>query len=63
MSSDKPESLSDKWSERFDDRDDEDLACEVWSRRLSLRDEAMANPVKGVAMNDDAKPSSRPEAK
>jgi hypothetical protein len=59
MSSDKLESLSEVWSARYDDRDDEDLACQVWSRRLAMRDEAMANPVKGLAVLDDPKAIDR----
>ena len=52
MSSDKFESLSDKWNERFDDRDDEDLACHVWARSLARRDAAMAQPFRNFTMDD-----------
>ena len=52
MSSDKFESLSDKWNARFDDRDDEDLACHVWARSLAKRDAAMAQPFRNFAMED-----------
>ncbi len=68
MSSDTPESLSDVWSARFDDRDDEDLSWHRWSQRLTMRDKAMAQPIKDFAMPEgpernlrdaanDAKPS------
>ncbi len=52
MSSDKFESLSDKWNARFDDRDDEDLACTIWARSLAKRDAAMAQPFRNFVMDD-----------
>jgi hypothetical protein len=54
MSSEKTESLSDMWSARFDDRDDEDLACHVWAQRLAAREKAMAQPIRNFALPDDA---------
>ena len=64
-------SLSDVWAARFDDRDDEDLAVQMWSRRLASREQAMAQPFKNFPMADDkgsgsdkptpAGPSDRPQ--
>ena len=51
MSSEK--SLSDVWAARYDDRDDEDLACQLWARRLATREQAMAQPFKNFALADD----------
>jgi hypothetical protein len=57
------QSLSEKWDERFDDRDDEELAWQVWAQKLALRDEAMANPIKAFDMPDDKAPGhDRPTA-
>jgi hypothetical protein len=53
-SNDKPESLSEVWNARFDDRDDEDLACHVWAQRLAMREKAMAQPIRNFAMPDEA---------
>ena len=54
MPSDKQDqSLSEIWNERFDDRDDEELACHVWAQQLAARDKAMANPIKTFEMPDD----------
>ena len=53
MSSDKIESLSEVWSARFDDRDDEELACHVWARQLARRDQAMAQPFRNFVMPDE----------
>jgi hypothetical protein len=50
----KSESLSEVWAARYDDRDDEDLACEMWARRLASRDLAMAQPFKDFPMADEA---------
>ena len=47
------ESTSDVWAARFDDRDDEDLAVQLWSRRLASREQAMAQPFKNFAMADE----------
>ena len=44
------QSLSEIWNERFDDRDDEELACHVWAQQLALRDQAMANPIKAFEL-------------
>lgn len=64
MSSDKPESLVQIWAERYDDRDAEDLLCRKWADGLTIREQAMANPIKnfvateefpaGEAVNDPA---------
>lgn len=63
MATDKPQSLSEVWSERYDDRDDEDLACQVWAQQLALRDQAMAHPVKAFDMPDEEAPGQdRPTA-
>ncbi len=57
------QSLSEKWSERFDDRDDEELACHVWTQQLNLRDQAMANPIKSFDLPEDQAPGrDRPTA-
>lgn len=53
MSSDKVEPLSDIWNSRFDDRDDEELAHQVWVQQMSLRDQAIAQPIRGFAMPDE----------
>lgn len=53
MSTVKPESLSEVWAARYDDRDDEDLACEMWARRLASRDLAMAQPFKDFPLADE----------
>lgn len=64
MPSDKQhQSLSEIWNERFDDRDDEELACHVWAQQLAARDKAMANPIKAFDMPDDKAPGrDRPTA-
>lgn len=56
MSSDKSESLSEVWSARYDDRDDEELACHVWAQQLAVREQAMAQPVKSFDMPDPPAP-------
>lgn len=48
VSSDKVKSVSETWAERYDDRDAEDLACERWSLRMALREQAMAQPFKNL---------------
>jgi hypothetical protein len=53
MSSDKVEPLSDVWTSRFDDRDDEELAHKVWVQQMSLRDQAIAQPIRGFSMPDE----------
>jgi hypothetical protein len=53
-SNDKTESLCEVWNARFDDRDDEDLACHVWAQRLAMREKAMAQPIRNFAMPDEA---------
>jgi hypothetical protein len=53
MSTVKSESLSETWAARYDDRDDEDIACEMWARRLASRDLAMAQPFKNFPMADE----------
>ena len=64
MSSDKQHpSLSEIWSERFDDRDDEELACQVWAQQLAARERAMANPIKSFDLPDEKAPGrDRPMA-
>lgn len=60
MPSDKQhQSLSEKWNERFDDRDDEELACHVWAQQLAARDQAMANPIKASFDMPDEKAPAR----
>jgi len=59
MPTDKTESLSEVWSARFDDRDDEDLAWHVWSQRLAAREKAMAQPVRNFTLPEDS--GSRPD--
>jgi hypothetical protein len=46
-------STSDVWAARFDDRDDEDLAVQMWSRRIASREQAMAQPFKNFPMADE----------
>jgi hypothetical protein len=55
---DKIESQAEVWNARFDDRDDEDLACQVWAQRLAAREQAMAQPIRNFTMPEDA--PSRP---
>lgn len=63
MSSDKVKSLSETWAERYDDRDDVDLACERWSLRMAIREQAIANPFKNSAMaTEGGTESERPQA-
>lgn len=52
MSSEKTTSVSEVWAARYDDRDDEDLACERWALRLTMRAKAMAQPVSNVSLPD-----------
>ncbi len=54
MSTEKTESQAEAWNARFDDRDDEDLAWRVWSQRLAAREKAMAHPIRGYAVPDEA---------
>ena len=56
MSSDKVEPLSDVWTSRFDDRDDEELAHKVWVQQMSLRDQAIAQPIRGFSMPEEQAP-------
>jgi hypothetical protein len=56
MSSEKSESLAEVWGARYDDRDAEDLACENWARRMALRDQAVAQPIRNFVVPDDAAP-------
>jgi len=56
MSSDKVEPLSDVWIARFDDRDDDELAHKVWAQQMSLRDQAIAQPIRGFSMPDEQAP-------
>jgi hypothetical protein len=58
MSSDKQQqSLSEVWSERYDDRDDVELACHVWAQSLARRDQAMAHPIKAFELTDEKAPN------
>lgn len=52
--SENTESLSDVWNARFDDRDDEDLACHLWAQRLTAREKAMAQPIRNFSLPDAA---------
>jgi hypothetical protein len=54
MPTDKTESLSEVWSARFDDRDDEDLAWHVWSQRLADREKAMAQPIRNFTLPEES---------
>jgi len=45
MSSDKLGSLSETWSARYDDRDDEELANHLWSQRMAARERALKHPI------------------
>jgi hypothetical protein len=63
MSSDKVKSVSETWAERYDDRDAEDLACERWSLRMALREQAMAQPFKNSPIASEAsQEKERPQA-
>ena len=54
MPTDKSETLSEVWSARFDDRDDDELAWHVWSQRLNAREKAMAQPIRNFTLPEDA---------
>ena len=54
MSNDKNEPLSEVWNARYDDRDDEELAHQVWVQQMSLRDQAVAHPIRGFTMPEEA---------
>jgi hypothetical protein len=54
MSGDKMEPLSEIWSARYDDRDDEAIAWHVWAQKMAVRDEAMANPIKNFELPEEA---------
>jgi hypothetical protein len=58
MPSDKFESLSEIWSARYDDRDDEALAHHMWNQRMAARDRAQAHPVKDFVMPDPTGPGA-----
>ncbi len=45
-------------SDRFEFRHREELACNLWVQRMAARDQAMAQPVRGVVMPDEM--ASRP---
>ncbi len=62
MSSDKVEPLSDVWIARFDDRDDEDLAHKVWMHQMAMRDQAIAQPVRGFSLPDEPASLTQREA-
>jgi hypothetical protein len=61
MSSDKVEPLSDVWDSRFDDRDDEELAHKVWMQQMAMREQAIAQPIRGFAMPDDQASGMTPQ--
>lgn len=56
MSSDKTESLADVWAARYDDRDAEDLACHRWAAGMTMREQAMAQPIKNFVVADELAP-------
>ncbi len=58
MASDKDQPLTDAWAARYDDRDDEELAFRVWALQLGARDRAMAEPISGFTLPDEAVPDS-----
>ena len=60
MSSDKTESLADVWAARYDDRDAEDLACHRWAAGMSMREQAMAQPIKNFVVADELMPDPDP---
>jgi hypothetical protein len=62
MSADRLEPLSEIWSARYDDRDDEAIAWHVWAQKMAVRDEAMAHPIKNFEMPAEAPPESAGEA-
>jgi hypothetical protein len=53
MSADKLEPLSEIWSARYDDRDDEAIAWHVWAQKMAVRDEAMAHPIKNFELPEE----------
>jgi hypothetical protein len=53
MAGDKMEPLSEIWSARYDDRDDEAIAWHVWAQKMAVRDEAMANPIKNFELPEE----------
>jgi hypothetical protein len=53
MAGDKMEPLSEIWSARYDDRDDEAIAWHVWAQKMAVRDEAMAHPIKNFEMPEE----------
>jgi len=62
MSADKPESPAQIWGARYDDRDDEELACQLWARSLASRDRALAQPFKNFPVADESADSAnKPE--
>jgi hypothetical protein len=51
------------WSDRFEHRYQEELACQLWAQRMAVRDRAMAQPVTGYVMPDEMEPGhDLPEA-
>ena len=53
MSSDKVEPLSDVWDSRFDDREDDELAHKVGMHQMAMREQAIAQPIRGFSMPDE----------
>ena len=62
MSTDKLGSLSETWSARYDDRDDEDLAHHLWSQRMAVREHALKHPISQDFVLPDPKAGEQPEA-
>ena len=40
-------------SDRFEHSYREELACNLWAQRMAVRDQAMAQPVRGFVMPDE----------
>jgi hypothetical protein len=62
MSSEKSGSLSETWSARYDDRDDEDLAHHLWARRMAEREHALKHPISKDFVLPDPKAGDQQEA-
>lgn len=60
MSADKTDSLAEVWGARYDDRDAEDLACHRWAAGMTLREQAMAQPIKNFVVADELAPEAQP---
>ena len=62
MSTDKLGSLSETWSARYDDRDDEELAHHLWSQRMAVREHALKHPISKDFVLPDPKAGEQAEA-